>query len=219
MPSRRKIVHPTRMAIRKKWNMDACPSVCGKYSERCSILRQRKTWRNFCARQARSLTMLATHANRCIPRSTATGVDQVISENGGVQLISIFTPKQVGEECFELMRRCHDALSPESICESYNQTRGGNFKSPTNRPEVLDAMWHDLGTETCTCIADGIRVLASIWESAFQSASETAAFARVIDQSKLQTLYEKKEFLASRYLEQFTPADLPVPARREAGGR
>ncbi len=149
----------------------------------------------------------------------ATGVDRVISENGGVQLIAISTAKQAGEECIELMRRCHDALSPESICDSYKQARGGVFKSPTNRPEVLDAMWHDLGTGTCACIADGIRVLASIWESAFQSASDTSAFTGAITQNKLQTIYEKKDFVGSRHLEQFTPADLPVPARRAAGAR
>jgi len=146
-------------------------------------------------------------------------VDRVILENGGVQLLAISTAKQAGEECIELMRRCHDALSPESICDSYNQARGGVFKSPTNRPEVLDAMWHDLGTGTCTCIADGIRVLASIWESAFQSASDTFAFTGAITQNKLQTIYEKKDFVASRHLEQFAPADLPVPARRAAGTR
>jgi hypothetical protein len=149
----------------------------------------------------------------------ANGVDQVISDNGGIDLIAMTTAKQAGEQCIELMRRCHDALSPETICDSYNQARGGIFKSPTNRPDVLDAMWHDLGAGTCKCIADGIRVLASIWESAFQSAKDTSAFSGQIDQGKLQALYEKKDFLTSRHLEQFTSSDLPVSVKKAAGGR
>ena len=146
----------------------------------------------------------------------ASGVDQVISDEG-LDLIAVKSGQEAGQEIVNLMRRCHENLAPETICNSYNHARPGTHTSPTTRKDVLDAMWGDLGDGTCKCIADGIRVLASIWESAFQSAGSESAFTGQIPRKKLQNQYEQPEnFLPSRHLEHFTQEDLPPKAKKKA---
>jgi len=137
----------------------------------------------------------------------ATGVDQLLS-GGGLALLPIADGEEAGIAVVELMRRCQTALSPETICRSYNRVHPGHV-SATTRPEVLDAMWADCGIGTIQCIADGIRVLASIWEAAFAAATNKIAFAGTQDDQDLMPVYEARTFLPSLHLPAFTAADLP----------
>jgi hypothetical protein len=136
-----------------------------------------------------------------------SGIDQAIA-SGDLPLLTIGSGKEAGGAVVDLIRRSQATLSPETICESYNRVHGG-FKSPTKSKAVLDAMWADCGQGTISCIADGIRVLASMWESAFGAATDKEAFAGAIDSAKLRATYSDKTFLPSRLLSQFTEADLP----------
>jgi len=166
-------------------------------------------------------SMVEAHAEEI-----ASGVDQRLS-SGELQLLSIASGEEAGVAAVELMRRCQTALPPETICRSYDRAHPGHV-SPTKLRAVLDALWADCGAGTIQCIADGIRVLASIWEAAFASAVDKEAFQGAQNSDDLIPAYEDRSFLPSRHLPDFTAADLPravaaaarrtgAPARAPAG--
>jgi hypothetical protein len=143
----------------------------------------------------------------------ASGLDSALE--GKVDLLDVADGNAAAVEVVNLMRRCHDALPPETICASYNRVHGGHTSS-TKSAAVLDAMWTDCGEGTIACIADGIRVLASLWEAAFQSASRKNAFQGKQEQDTLRKLYSDTKFLPSKHIEKLTPQDVPrgTPADR-----
>jgi hypothetical protein len=137
----------------------------------------------------------------------ATGVDQVMA-SGDLGAIRVSDGQSAGVAVVELMRRAHANLAPETICASYNRVHSGH-KSPTTRPEVLDALWADCGEGTIRCIADGIRVLAAIWDAAFEAAKDKSLFAGAQDQAELRDVYSDKAFLPSKHLDELTEDDIP----------
>ena len=146
--------------------------------------------------------MVEAHAD-----DIATGVAKQLS-SGELELLSIADGEKAGIAAVELMRRCQAALSPETICRSYDRVHPGHM-SATKQPQVLEAMWADCGDGTIRCIAEGIRVLASIWEAAFASATDKGAFQGAQDPGHLMSRYEDRSFLPSRHLPDFTQGDLP----------
>jgi hypothetical protein len=156
--------------------------------------------------------MVEAHAEQI-----ATGVDQLLS-SGDLALLPITSGQEAGMAAVELMRRSQTALPPETICRSYDRVHPGT-KSPTKRPEVLDALWADCGTGTIQCIADGIRVLASLWEAAFASAADKSPFEGAQKSADLMAVYEDQKFLPSLHLSGFTAADLPQGRTNGAGRR
>jgi len=138
----------------------------------------------------------------------ARGIDDALS-SGDFSLIAVGNGKEAGEAVVELMRRCAAVLPPETICNSFNAAHPGHT-SPTKVVAVLDTLWEDCGTGTIQCIADGIRVLASLWESAFENAAGGGAkFKGKRKHATLQKLYEEPTFLESKLIEDLTKTDLP----------
>ena len=91
---------------------------------------------------------------------------------------------------FGLMKRCHEALPPEKICQSYNQARPGGHSSPTKSASVLDPMWNDCGQGTITCIADGIRILLQSGRQPWKDATWLANEPKVDGEKDLMPVYE-----------------------------
>ena len=139
----------------------------------------------------------------------ASGIDQIFTNQQ-------FTPAAISNghdaalEVVRLMKRCHEALPPEKICESYNQARPGGHSSPTKTASVLDPMWNDCGQGTITCIADGIRTLASIWQAAVgKDATWLANEPKIVGETDLMPIYENPGFLPSLHLGNYTQAMIP----------
>ena len=66
-------------------------------------------------------------------------------------------------------------------------------------------MWNDCGQGTITCIADGIRTLASIWQAAAGKDATWLASEGMVDGEKdLMPVYEDLAFLPS-----LAPATIP----------
>jgi hypothetical protein len=125
-----------------------------------------------------------------------------------------FTPAKIngGRDAaiavMQLMQRCHKALPPETICNSYNKARPGTHTSPTKTEAVMQAMWDDCGEGTISCIADGVRTLASIWQSAV--GEDTSWLTGTFNGEKdLRKIYENTSFLPSLHLANYTQALIP----------
>ena len=139
----------------------------------------------------------------------ASGIDQIFTSQQ-------FTPADIATghdaalEVVRLMQRCHVALPPEKICDSYNNARPGAHSSPTKVASVLDPMWNDCGQGTITCIADGIRTLASIWQAAAgKDATWLAGVGKMDGANELMPVYEDLNFLPSLHLGNYTQAMIP----------
>ncbi len=137
----------------------------------------------------------------------ATGIDQIF-QNQEFTPATITSGHDAALEVVKLMQRCHVALPPESICESYNNARPGTHTSPSKSKPVLEAMWKDCGQGTITCIADGIRTLASLWQAAV---GEDASWLtdKLDGEQDLRPVYEATDFLPSLHLEHYTQAMIP----------
>jgi hypothetical protein len=138
----------------------------------------------------------------------ATGVAENLAD-GRWPLVKAATGKEAGMQAVELARRCHGYLPPQTICTSYDRVHSGHV-SPTKVRAVLDALWQDCGPGTILCVADGIRVLASLWEAAFGSWKGAGQLGGVVDRDVLMGLYRDPAFIASRTLAQFSDQDLPT---------
>jgi hypothetical protein len=88
-----------------------------------------------------------------------------------------------------LMERTFRRIPPEHLCDVWDQTKGRS-----------DEMWAELGKKTIECMADGSRVLAMLWTSAWAEAGARAPAARAVDRDDLRTLYSERTFVPSLYL-------------------
>lgn len=109
----------------------------------------------------------------------------------------------------ELIRRTQANLPPEHICEVYNNLGGGQSKV------TIAGLWKDLADATVTCIADGMRTLALLWESAYTNGGGKTVFSSVIAPAALKITYEDKPgklFLVSLDLANMDPANYVIPS-------
>jgi hypothetical protein len=148
----------------------------------------------------------------------ASGIDQIFANQQFIPA-AISNGHDAALEVVRLMKRCHEALPPEKICESYNQARPGGHSSPTKTALVLDPMWNDCGQGTITCIADGIRTLASIWQAAVgKDAIWLANEPKIVGETDLMPIYENPGFLPSLHLGNYTQAMIPGSDAPGSGG-
>jgi hypothetical protein len=154
----------------------------------------------------------------------ASGIDQIFKNQEFIPA-AINNGRDAALEVVRLMKRCHEALPPEKICESYNQARPGGHSSPTKVASVLDPMWDACGQGTITCIADGIRTLASIWQAAVgKSTTWLAEEGKMDGTNDLMPIYEDLGFLPSLHLGNYTQnmipgSDAPASSARQASTR
>jgi hypothetical protein len=154
----------------------------------------------------------------------ASGIDQIFKNQEFIPA-AISNGRDAALEVVRLMKRCHEALPPEKICESYNQARPGGHSSPTKVASVLDPMWDACGQGTITCIADGIRTLASIWQAAVgKSTTWLAEEGKMDGTNHLMPIYEDLGFLPSLHLGNYTQnmipgSDAPASSARQASTR
>lgn len=147
----------------------------------------------------------------------ASGIQQIFTDQE-FSPATIQNGRDAALEVVRLMQRCHKALSPEDICKSYNNARPGTHTSPSKSAPVLDAMWKDCGQGTISCIADGIRTLASLWQAAV---GEDASWltGKLDGEKDLRPVYENTGFLPSFHLEHYIQAMIPgsdAPASADA---
>ena len=120
----------------------------------------------------------------------------------GAALAAPASGHDAGRCAVELMRRTHDRLAPERICETFNDLGHGNHHA------TVKDLWAALANDTVACIADGVRTLAVLWDAAYAAGGKV--FQGSISQKDLRKIYEDHDFLPSLHLANLTPADYPV---------
>jgi len=124
------------------------------------------------------------------------GVDAAVGRQHAMPLIR--GGQDAAFAVVELMRRTSNQINPMALIEAYAAT----LKDGGNAPEVL---WNKFGTATRDAIADGCRVLAMLWESAWHEGSGQVIDADLLGAvpvSELIALYSDQLFVPSLPLDE-----------------
>ena len=130
-----------------------------------------------------------------------TGVAGALGASHGMALVP--DGRHAGFATIELMRRTRGHLVPLDIVEEYAAIKKAGKSSSAGA-----LLWSKFKTPTITCIADGCRTLAMIWESAWvNGGGNQIADTKIhtISRPKLRGIYEKQDFLPSKPLGQIDP--------------
>jgi hypothetical protein len=102
----------------------------------------------------------------------------------------------------ELMDRSARRVDPLALATAYAATqRGRTAKHPTKNRTVTTALWEEFGEGTTLNMADGVRTLAMLWQSAWtvglSGDTPAAALLGPADRDALRALYEDPRFVES----------------------
>ena len=129
------------------------------------------------------------------------GVSHALTGKHGMKLVA--SGREAGFAALELMRRTRHNLNPKDIVDEFIAL--GKAKK-TRQADVL--LWEKFKKPTITCIADGCRTLAMIWESAWASAGGNAISTdqlKPVSKARLKKIYEGQGFVPSKPLGQIDP--------------
>ncbi|MBB3964924.1 S1/P1 Nuclease [Rhizobium metallidurans] len=104
----------------------------------------------------------------------------------------------VAVSIFQLMDRTTRALPPVDIVDAYIAAGGGKSRRVTSQ------LWKQFGPETAAVMADGARILALLWDSAWASGDGDRLKSKdlvAVDRADLKQLYEKNDFVPSLVLD------------------
>ncbi len=102
--------------------------------------------------------------------------------------------KAAAKRIIQLMDSTQRTLSPLTVCKSYTKYKG--------QAKRFDKMWDQLGDRTITNVAEGCRVMAILWQSAWIAGNgDSIATAKLTERSKtaLKKLYDDKEKFVPSY--------------------
>ncbi len=95
---------------------------------------------------------------------------------------------EAAKRVIELMDFTFRTLSPVEVCDSFTDNGGDTGK-----------MWDELGGRTITNMAEGCKVMAILWQSAWKAGGGNGRFSSgemiEIDQDDLKALYNDKSFI------------------------
>jgi hypothetical protein len=113
-------------------------------------------------------------------------------------LVKIDSPRSAAKRTIELMLRTFDRLPPKSITTKYADT----LRDDMSKAEILDVLWAEFGADTIEAMADGCRLLASLWAGAWDQGkgNTTMRQLKAVSQDRLVTIYGQKGFLRSYLL-------------------
>jgi hypothetical protein len=97
----------------------------------------------------------------------------------------------------ELMDRSARRIPPKNLVDAYIDAGG------TGNVADQDALWKTFGTKTVATMADGARVLARIWQAAWDKGNGDAigSSGEAVDPKDLKEMYEKTTFVESLNLD------------------
>jgi hypothetical protein len=101
------------------------------------------------------------------------------------------------------MQSTFDAINPKDIVDAYDD----GLRSEMSKGDLLSMLWNKFGDKTVEVMAEGSKLLALLWESAWREGNGDRAFADVeaCDQGDLTDYYDKKTNLTSYRLTQIKP--------------
>jgi hypothetical protein len=109
---------------------------------------------------------------------------------------------EAAQATVELMDRSAKRIPPEDLVNAFIQAGG------TKHAAERDALFQQFGTDTAAVMADGARVLAMIWKSAWTAGGGAAIAAGEIKgrtHKNIKALYQDPEFVPSLTLDDIGP--------------
>jgi hypothetical protein len=97
----------------------------------------------------------------------------------------------------QLMDRTAGYIDPKTLVDAYVATGGGKSA------QVLDSLWDQFGGATITCMKDGARVLAMLWQNGW---GDGVADPPEVSSDQLKALYQSADFVPSLDLDHIGPA-------------
>jgi hypothetical protein len=122
--------------------------------------------------------------------SLIPGVETAIG-TGSHRLALITGGRAAGFAAVKLMRSSRAKLAPMKLVEAY----GALVLAKTQR-QAPSLLWQKFGKQTIARLAEGCRVLAMLWDSAWVEGKGTAA-PEAIKPTRLKQIYESQSFLPS----------------------
>jgi len=101
------------------------------------------------------------------------------------------------------MRSTFDSIAPRDIVDAYDD----GLRNELSKGDLLSMLWEKFGDKTVEVMAEGSKLLALLWESAWKEGKGDKAFSDlgVCDQGDLSDYYNKKTNLTSYRLTQIKP--------------
>lgn len=126
-------------------------------------------------------------------------VDAAVGQNHATPLVR--GGQEAGFAVIELMKRTRSRIDPMALVEAYAAARQGGDDAP-------EALWNEFGTATGNAIADGCRILAMLWDSAWRESNGQVAddlLLEAVPANELISLYSDQLFLPSLPLDEISP--------------
>jgi hypothetical protein len=101
------------------------------------------------------------------------------------------------------MRSTFDTINPREIVDAYDD----GLRSETTKSDLLSILWTKFGPRTIEVMADGAKLLALLWESAWREGNGDKAFSKIVacDPHDLVSFYVSKKNLTSYRLTEIDP--------------
>ena len=128
-----------------------------------------------------------------VAASWPDSITLIASPDPTIAVASIFTSSVDFRSIIELMDRSARRIPPKSLVNAYIEAGG------TGNVADQDALWKTFGKKTVATMADGARVLARIWQAAWDEGSGDliGGGAGAIDPKDLKNMYEDTTFVES----------------------
>lgn len=142
----------------------------------------------------------STYESAMIDRNVGEIRDALAAEVGAGPLPVVQSGHDAALEVVRLMDRCAKQIDPKALVESYIAAGGKKTVA------VQDALWEDWGDATLAVMSDGARVLAGIWQSAWEQGGGGTTLPQLanvtVTESSLMALYRDPAFIPSLDLDQ-----------------
>jgi len=151
---------------------DACQPLHGSiyadgYEDRptTAVHRHRDTGKEYTAPSHVGKDVHSTYESKMIDRyaeELIKGTHKALVQTGA-KIGAMTTGHNAAVEVVRLMERSADSIPPRKLIDAYVAAGGKNVVA------VQDALWEKFGKRTCGVMADGARVLAKIWQAAWNA--------------------------------------------------
>jgi len=126
----------------------------------------------------------------------------------------ITSGREAAVETVKMMQGAFAKVPPKKLIKRYNAL----LRADTPKTELLDTLWDEFGDDTVAVMAMGCRLLARLWESAWQlGGGDRKIKAGAVKPPDLVQCYGKKTFLKSFLLTEIGAQLKGVPSRPPIG--
>ena len=144
----------------------------------------------------------STYEDKMVDRHSQELLEQIglkaAAFQGGIPTIS--DGRDAAFATVKLMDYVANMIEPSTLCDEYIRLGGGTSVN------VVDGLWTTFGENTAVVMGAGARYLAALWEAAFEKAgASTLDGVGVIEEQKLASIYQDKNFVPSLTLKEIGP--------------